>query len=435
MKRIVIIGGGFAGLNVAKNLSNVDGFEVVLVDKINYNFFPPLLYQVATGFLETSSISYPFRKMFSGSKNIRFWLGELLEIQSSENKIVLSNGELSYDYLIIATGTTTNYFGMENVKNNAIPMKTLEDALNMRNILLQRIEAAAVSKDREEQEELLRIVVAGGGPTGVEISGMFAEMSKTIIKKEYPELSNLKMGKIYLVDGGDALLSPMSIQSQEDTLEAIKEIGVDVVLNTHVSDFDGTTIIFKDGSTIKSKNLIWAAGVTALRFNGLPNEFYGRGNRLIVDTFNKVKGTENIYAIGDTSFMDSDTNFPNGHPQVAQVAMQQGRNLAKNLIFKKIGKPENPFHYNDKGSMAIIGRSKAVVDIPKPKLHFKGTIAWLAWLFVHLMSLSMPRNKVNTIYHWGLAYFTRNSSLRMIIKPIKKIEYNTKYSDSTKIDI
>jgi len=420
MKKVVIIGGGFAGLNVAKNLSNVDGFEIVLVDKINYNFFPPLLYQVATGFLETSSISYPFRKMFSGSKNIRFWLGELVEINANENKIILSNGELNYDYLVIATGTMTNYFGMENVKKNAIPMKTLEDALNMRNILLQRIEAAAISNNREEKEELLRIVVAGGGPTGVEISGMFAEMSKTIIKNEYPELSEFINGKIYLVDGGEALLSPMSIASQEDTLKAITEIGVVVNLNTHVSDFDGSTIYFKEGNSIKSKNLIWAAGVTAMRFSGLPNECYGRGNRLIVDEFNKVTTTENIFAIGDTCYMDSDANFPNGHPQVAQVAMQQGSNLAKNLIYQKIGKSEHPFRYKDKGSMAIIGRSKAVVDIPKPKLHFKGTFAWLAWLFVHLMSLSMPRNKVNTLYHWGIAYFTKNSSLRMIIKPEKK---------------
>lgn len=419
MKKIIIIGGGFAGLNFAKNLSNVADFDIVLVDKINYNFFPPLLYQVATGFLETSSISYPFRKMFSGSKNIQFWLGELVEINAVENKIILNNGEISYNYLIIATGTTTNFFGMENVKNNAIPMKTLEDALNMRNILLQRMEAASTSKNREEQEELLRIVIAGGGPTGVEISGMFAEMSKTIIKREYPELSNFMNGKIYLVDGGDALLSPMSVQSQQDTLKAIQEIGVVVNLNTHVTDFDGKTISFTNGGTIKSRNLIWAAGVTAMRFKGLPNEFYGRGNRLIVDEFNKIKGTENIYAIGDTSFMDSDVNFLNGHPQVAQVAMQQGKNLAKNLIYKKFGKPENPFSYQDKGSMAIIGRSKAVVDIPKPKLHFNGTLAWFAWLFVHLMSLSMPRNKINTLYHWAMAYFTRNSALRMIIRPQK----------------
>jgi NADH dehydrogenase len=419
-KQIVIIGGGFAGLNFAKTISNNSNFEITLVDKVNYNFFPPLLYQVATGFLEISSISYPFRKMLSGSK-IRFWMGELQEIVSNENKIILNNGELQYDYLVIATGTATNYFGMENVKKNAIPMKTLEDALNMRNTMLQRTEIASNSLNIKEQEELMTIVVAGGGPTGVELSGMFAEMSKTIIHKEYPELSHVKNAKIYLVDGGPALLAPMSKNSQEETLKQIKKLGVEVLLNKQVVDYDGQTVSFKDGSTIRTRNLIWAAGVTAMRFNGLSDEMYGRSNRLLVDEFNKIIGTENIYAIGDTAFMESDKNFPNGHPQVAQPAMQQGKNLAKNLILALANKPQKPFQYNDKGSMAIIGRNKAVVDLPKPKVHFKGFLAWMAWLFVHLMSLSMPRNKVNTLYHWALAYFSKNSSLRMIIRPEKKI--------------
>lgn len=420
-KQIVIIGGGFAGLNFAKTISNNSNFEITLVDKVNYNFFPPLLYQVATGFLEISSISYPFRKMLSGSK-IRFWMGELQEIVSNENKIILNNGELQYDYLVVATGTATNYFGMENVKKNAIPMKTLEDALNMRNTMLQRTEIASNSLDIKEQEELMTIVVAGGGPTGVELSGMFAEMSKTIIHKEYPELSHVKNAKIYLVDGGPALLAPMSKNSQEETLKQIKKLGVEVLLNKQVVDYDGQTVSFKDGSTIRTRNLIWAAGVTAMRFNGLSDEMYGRSNRLLVDEFNKIIGTENIYAIGDTAYMESDKNFPNGHPQVAQPAMQQGKNLAKNLILALANKPQKPFQYKDKGSMAIIGRNKAVVDLPKPKVHFKGFLAWMAWLFVHLMSLSMPRNKVNTLYHWALAYFTKNSSLRMIIRPEKKIE-------------
>jgi NADH dehydrogenase len=420
-KQIVVIGGGFAGLNFAKAFYDSDAFEVTLVDKVNYNFFPPLLYQVATGFLETSSISYPFRKMLSGSK-IRFWMGELEEIVSNESKIILNNGELNYDYLVIATGTVTNYFGMENVKRNAIPMKTLEDALNMRNSMLQRTEMASNSLDIKEQEELMTIVVAGGGPTGVELSGMFAEMSKTIIHKEYPELSHVKNAKIYLVDGGDSLLAPMSKNSQEETLKQIKKLGVEVLLNKQVVDYDGQTVSFKDGSTIRTRNLIWAAGVTAMRFNGLSDEIFGRSNRLLVDEFNKVIGTENIFAIGDTAFMGSDKNFPNGHPQVAQPAMQQGKNLAKNLILALANKTQKPFQYNDKGSMAIIGRNKAVVDLPKPKVHFKGFLAWLAWLFVHLMSLSMPRNKVNTLYHWALAYFSKNSSLRMIIRPEKKIK-------------
>jgi NADH dehydrogenase len=419
-KQVIVIGGGFAGLNFAKTLAKNENFEITLVDKLNYNFFPPLLYQVATGFLETSSISYPFRKMFSGS-NIRFWMGELLEIVPNENKIIVSNGELQYDYLVIATGTTTNFFGMENVKKNAIPMKILEDALNMRNKMLQNIETASNTLDIKEQEELMTIVVAGGGPTGVELSGMFAEMSKTIIHKEYPELSHVTNAKIYLVDGGSALLAPMTKESQEDTLRDIQKLGVEVKLNMQVVDYDGQTVYFKDGSTIRTRNLIWAAGVTAIRFKGLSDDNFGRGNRLVVDEFNKVISTKNIYAIGDTAIMDSDKNFPNGHPQVAQPAMQQGKNLAKNLILALKNKPQKPFEYYDKGSMAIIGRNKAVVDLPKPKMHFKGFLAWFAWLFVHLMSLSMPRNKINTLYHWALAYFSKNSSLRMIIRPEKKV--------------
>lgn len=351
-------------------------------------------------------------------------MGELVEIVSSENKVKLTNGELKYDYLVIATGTTTNYFGMENVKKNAIPMKTLDDALNMRNKMLQKTEMASNSLNPNEQEELMTIVVAGGGPTGVELSGMFAEMHKTIINKEYPELSHVTNAKIYLVDGGAALLAPMSKDSQEETLKQIQRLGVEVKLNMQVVDYDGETVYFKDGSTIKSQNLIWAAGVTAMRFNGLSDEKYGRGNRLLVDEFNKVIGTENIYAIGDTAFMDSDKKFPNGHPQVAQTAMQQGKNLGKNLILALNKKPQKPFQYDDKGSMAIIGRNKAVVDLVKPKVHFNGFFAWLTWLFVHLMSLSMPRNKVNTLYHWALAYFTKNSSLRMIIRPEKELPKN-----------
>ena len=263
-KHIVIIGGGFAGINLANSLANNKYFTITLVDKNNYHFFPPLIYQVATGFLEPSSISYPFRKLLKENKNIRFWLGEFSEVLPSENKIKLSNGELAYDYLVFATGTESNYFGMENVKKNAIPMKTLDDALNMRNILLQRIEKATVTKNKAEKKRLLTMVVAGGGPTGVEVSGMFAEMSKTIIRNEYPELSHFRKTEIYLVDGGDRLLAPMSEKSQKYTLESLKQLGVEVKLNMHVVDYDGNVVTFKDGTYIKTKNLIWAAGVSAM---------------------------------------------------------------------------------------------------------------------------------------------------------------------------
>ncbi|WP_281239639.1 NAD(P)/FAD-dependent oxidoreductase [Flavobacterium praedii] len=417
--KIVIIGGGFAGINLAKELANHKGIEVILVDKNNYNFFPPLIYQVATAFLEPSSISYPFRKFFAGKKNLQFRLGELQKVISAENKIVLNNGELHYDRLVFATGAETSYFGMENVKKNAIPMKTLNDAIEMRNALLKNLEKAAICKDIRKRRTLLTIVVAGGGPTGVEVSGMFAEMSKNILLKEYPELGTTA-SNIYLVDGGDALLSPMSLESQADTLEAVTKLGVVVKLNTRVIDYKDDTVFFADGKTIQTKNLIWAAGVSAREFEGIPAESYGRGKRMATDAFNKVNGTENIYAIGDTCIQLNDVDFPSGHPQVAQVAIQQGINLAENFKLTLQNKSLKPFKYKDKGSMAIIGKNKAVVDLPKPKMHFKGFFAWMIWLFVHLMSLITYRNRLNTFYHWMIAYFSKDQSLRMIIRPEKR---------------
>jgi NADH dehydrogenase len=417
--QIVIIGGGFAGINLAKELANHKGIEVILVDKNNYNFFPPLIYQVATAFLEPSSISYPFRKFFAGKKNLQFRLGELQKVILAENKIILNNGELNYDQLVFATGAETSYFGMENVKKNAIPMKTLNDAIEMRNALLKNLEKAAICKDIHERRKHLTIVVVGGGPTGVEVSGMFAEMRKNILLKEYPELQT-SASNIYLVDGGDALLSPMSKESQEDTLEAVTKLGVIVKLNTRVIDYKDDTVFFADGKTIQTKNLIWAAGVSAREFEGIPTESYGRGKRMGTDAFNKVNSTENIYAIGDTCIQLNDENFPGGHPQVAQVAIQQGVNLAENFKLMIQNKPLKPFKYNDKGSMAIIGKNKAVVDLPKPKMHFNGFFAWMIWLFVHLMSLITYRNRINTFYHWMIAYFSKDQSLRMIIRPEKR---------------
>jgi len=414
--KIVIIGGGFAGVNLAMALGNNERFEITLVDKNNYNFFPPLIYQVATGFLEPSSISYPLRKLFSEKKNVHFRLGQVQKVSPAENKVILSNGALSYDYLVFATGAKTNYFGMENVKQNAISMKTLDDAIEMRNKLLMQMEQATISEDPDDIKKRLTVVIAGGGPTGVELSGMFAEMRNGILRKEYPELIG-KGSEIYLVDGGDALLSPMSEKSQKDTFEELTKLGVNIMLNSRVKDFVNDTVYLASGESIPSKTLIWAAGVTAKVFEGLPPESYGRGSRMAVDEFNKVNATTNIYAIGDTCLQLTDLHFPQGHPQVAQVAIQQGRHLAKN--FKKMVKNEAlvPFEYEDKGSMAIIGRMKAVADLPKPKVHFSGTIAWFAWLFIHLISLITQRNRVRTLYNWMIAYFTKDQSLRMIIKP------------------
>lgn len=417
--KIVIIGGGFAGLNLAKELVNQPQIQVTLVDKNNYNFFPPLIYQVATAFLEPSSISYPFRKFFAGKKNLQFRLGELLSVSPAEKKITLSNGELEYDYLVFATGAETSYFGMENVMKNAIPMKTLNDAIVMRNTLLKNLEKAAICKDMRKRRKLLTIVVAGGGPTGVEVSGMFAEMRKSILLKEYPELDT-SASNVYLVDGGDALLAPMSKDSQKDTLDALTKLGVVVKLNTKVVDYVDDTVVFENGETIQTKNLIWAAGVSAKIFDGIPKESYGRGRRMATDQYNKVNGVDNIYAIGDTAITSGDAKFPDGHPQVAQVAIQQGLNLAKNFKAMVENKPLKPFAYNDKGSMAIIGRAKAVVDLPSPKWHFKGFFAWIIWLFIHLISLITYRNRLNTFWNWMVAYFAKDQSLRMIIRPDKK---------------
>ncbi len=422
-KHIVIIGGGFAGLNLIMKLGKRKEFEITLVDKNNYNFFPPLLYQVATGFLEPSNISYPFRKLLRKYPNTRLRMASLQQVIPSENKIILDNGDMNYDYLIFATGAETNFFGNENVQKNAIPMKTLNDAINMRNILLQRLEQATIATDTIEKAKFANIVIAGGGPTGVEISGMFAEMRKYIIKKDYPELiERADMSKIILVDGGDAVVKPMSEASQQDTFNALTNLGVTIKLNTQVKDFVNDTVIFSNGEKLPAKTLIWAAGVTAKVFEGIPKECYGRGKRLLVDEYNKVINTDNMYAIGDTCLQTADPNYPNGHPQLAQVAIQQGKQLAKNFIAQLENKPLKPFSYYDKGTMAIIGRNKAVADIPKPKLHFKGFIAWLTWLFVHLLFLINYRNRITTLANWTSSYFTKDQSLRMIIRPAKDKE-------------
>ncbi|AWG26356.1 NAD(P)/FAD-dependent oxidoreductase [Flavobacterium kingsejongi] len=419
--KLVIIGGGFAGVNLAKELANYKDIQITLVDKNNYNFFPPLIYQVATAFLEPSSISYPFRKLFHGKKNIQFRLGDLRSVNMAENKVILNNGELSYDYLVFATGAETNYFGMENVKKNAIPMKTLNDAIVMRNKMLQRMEKASICKDSKERRKLLNIVVAGGGPTGVELSGMFAEMRNGIVRKEYPELTTT-IANIYLVDGQSAVLSPMSEKSQKNTYKALTDLGVIIKLNTQVKDYVDDTVYFSNGESIQTKNLIWTAGVGARTFEGIPEESYGRAKRMTVDAYNKLVNTTNVYSIGDTCIQNSDPKFPNGHPQVAQVAIQQGLNLAKNFKAMLQNKPLTPFLYKDKGSMAIIGKNKAVVDLPKPKMHFKGFFAWMIWLFIHLISLITFRNKIRTFINWMVAYLAKDQSLRMIIRPDKKIK-------------
>jgi NADH dehydrogenase len=414
-KEVVIIGGGFAGLNLVKHLAEVPGFHVTLVDMNNYNFFPPLLYQVATGFLEVSNICYPFRKFFHGRRNVSFRLGDLQRVIAEDNKVLLSTGELSYDYLVLATGTETNYFGMENIRKAALPMKTVDDAIEIRNDMIQKMEEATVAA-AGAQKVRLSVVIAGGGPTGVEIAGMFAEMRQNILQKDYPELAGHEVD-IYLVDASPGLLTSMSEKSQQYAYDRLVEMGVKVQLNKLVKDYVNNAVLFADGETVKTRILLWTAGVTAKVFEGVPPDCYGRGNRLLVDEHNRVKGISNIYAIGDTCLTVTDGNFPQGHPQLAQVALQQGKNLAGNLLAALYDRPLKPFFYHDKGSMAIIGRNKAVADVPKPEIHFNGLAAWMTWLFIHLFSLITYRNRIMTLFNWGVAYFTKDQSLRMIIRP------------------
>nr|WP_295925282.1 NAD(P)/FAD-dependent oxidoreductase [uncultured Dyadobacter sp.] len=412
-KKVVIIGGGFGGINLAQELSRNPDFHITLVDKNNYNFFPPLLYQVATGFLEASNISYPFRKFFQDKKNMRFSLGAFQEVFPNEKKILTEAGELSYDYLVFATGTESNYFGMENVRKHAVPMKTVQDALALRNHILLQKEKATKSFNPAERRKILSIVVAGAGPTGVEVSGMLAEMHRGIFKKDYPELKREEI-QIYLVDALPVVLNPMSKESQQETLDELRGLGIEVLLDHAVKDYQNGVVTFANGKTIETETLIWTSGVTATTLPGLPAEVLGKGKRVLVDAFNRVKGFDHIFAIGDICLMDSDEHYPNGHPQLAQVAIQQGRNLAKNLPLHAESRNLNPFHYKDKGTMAIIGVNKAVADLPG--LHFKGFIAYFLWLVVHLFSLIRYRNQVKTFYNWMVAFFTRDQSLRFIME-------------------
>jgi NADH:ubiquinone reductase (H+-translocating) len=415
-KKIVIIGGGFAGINIVQKLSRDKHYTITLVDRNNYNFFIPLLYQVATGFLEISNISYPFRKLLRKKETVRFRLGALIKVEPKTHTCYLDNGEIRYDYLVFATGAETNYFGNKNIVLNAIPMKTLSDALLMRNRLLQTLEQACLITDPVARKTLLTIVVAGGGPTGVEVTGVIAELRKHIVQKDYPELLG-SMGDIFLVEGGSRLLAQMSEQSHWDTYEALADLGVHIKLNTFVKDFVHEQVTLSTGEIIPSKSLIWAAGITAKVFEGIPTGSLGKGNRMLVDAYNQVQGVLDIFAVGDVCLQQSDNQFSKGHPQVAQVAIQQGKNLAQNFSALANGKTMKPFMYADKGAMAIIGRNEAVVDLTKPKFHIGGFIALLIWLFIHLTSLLTYQNKFKTLYNWIASYLTRDQSLRMIIRP------------------
>lgn len=413
-KKIVVVGGGFAGINFIKRMANTEAFDITLVDRNNYHFFPPLLYQVATAFIEPSNITYPFRRMFQGKHNVRFHLGSLVHIHAQTKTIETDTGIVAYDYLVLSVGTVTNFFGMENVKRSALPMKTIDDALNMRNHILLNLEKAVRTDDMAERENLLTVVIAGGGPTGVEVAGMLAEMGQHIIEKEYPEFVELK-SRIFLVDAGPVVLAPMSKKAQDEAYKVLQHLGVNIILNTPVKDYVAGKVVLANGETIATQALIWASGVTGQEVNGLPADSIARGRRIVVDEFNAVKGVDNIFALGDICVQTTDPAFPNGHPQLAQVAIQQGQMLAANMKRSVQGESMKPFRYNDKGSMAIISKHEAVADLPK--IFFKGFIAWFIWLFIHILPIAGFRNKVWLLFNWFWAFITNDPTLRLIIRP------------------
>ena len=410
--KLLIIGGGFGGLRLARKLNNKKGFEIILLDRFNFHQFQPLFYQVATAGLDASNISFPLRKAFHKSKNVRVRVGELQEILPAENKVRTTIGEIPYDRLILATGADTNFFNSPNLVSNAFPMKSTVEALQLRHHLLQNFEYALMAKSAEELEKLLTIVIAGGGPTGVELSGAIAEMRRYVLPKDYPEIDFNKM-KIILLEGTGKTLGTMSEKSSEQSLKYLKKLGVKVMTNSLLQDYDGNTATLKDGNTIPTKTVIWAAGIKGNIPSGIKPDLIAKGNRIKTDRHNRVLGIDNIYAIGDLSYMETE-KYPNGHPQVAQTAIQQADYLAKHF---KAGKPITgweKFEYMDKGSLATVGRNLAVADFPKPKLHFGGFLAWLIWMGLHLMLILGVKNRLFVFINWVYNYITYDQSLRLI---------------------
>ncbi|MFS4493235.1 NAD(P)/FAD-dependent oxidoreductase [Maribacter sp. 2308TA10-17] len=415
-KRIVIIGGGFGGISLAKKLKNLD-VQVVLIDRHNYHTFQPLLYQVSTSGLEPDSIAYPIRKVLKRLKNFHFRLASVEKINPDTKEIKTNIGELTYDYLVLATGTKTNFFGNANIEKHAMPMKTVPQALNIRSLMLQNFEKADDSESDEERKALLTFCIVGAGPTGVELAGAFAELKRNVFPKDYRHL-NVDEMEIHLFEGGPRILGPMSEHASEKSNQFLKRLGVKVHLNTIVADYDGDLLTKANGETLKTKNLIWAAGVTGASIAGFENtKLVERLNRYKVNLFNQLEGCSDVFAIGDIAYMETE-NFPNGHPQVAQPAIQQGEHLAKNLnlIFQE--KPMKPFTYFDKGTLATIGRNRAVADLGK--LKFSGFFAWFIWMFVHLMALVGFRNKMIVFFNWAYNYINYDKAARLIVRPFKQ---------------
>lgn len=412
--KVIIVGGGFAGLKLARQLNNRRPFEVTLLDKFNYHQFQPLFYQVATAGLDASNISFPLRKAFHNSRNVHIRIGELQKVDAAANKIITDLGEMEYDVLVLATGADTNFFGNKNLVENTFPMKSTVEALQLRHGLIQNFEDALKATTSQQIETLLTVVVVGGGPTGVELSGAIAELKRYVLPKDYPEIDFSGM-KIYLLEGAGKVLGTMSERSSEQSLKYLQRLGVTVMLNTLVKDYDGLKVTLQDGRTINSAMVIWAAGIRGNVPPGIDPALIVRGNRIKVDRFNKVQGFRNIYALGDLAYMETE-KYPNGHPQVASVAIQQAGRLAKNLRRQIHSEPPVEFEYFDKGSMATVGRNLAVVDIPRPKLHFGGFFAWLIWMSLHLILILGVKNRLFVFLNWVYNYFTYDQSLRLIFR-------------------
>lgn len=416
--RLIVIGGGFAGLQF---LNKVDEnlFDIILIDKLNHHQFQPLFYQVATSQIEPSSISFPLRKIYQKRKDVRIRMAEVLHIDPTNNMITTSVGNFEFDYLVIATGCRTNYFGNDNIRKNAFSLKSTHQAITIRNSILENFEKILYS-NAEDKEALFNIVIVGGGPTGVELSGAFAEIKRDILPKDYPRIDFSRL-QIILVEGSQNTLNNMSQLAKKASAQYLKSLGVVIRTGVYVNDYDGNTITLTNGSTIKSNNLIWAAGVTGNIIPGLDEHIILKNKRYLVDRYNAIVGYKHIFAIGDIASMPT-PKFPNGHPQLANVAINQGRNLAKNLKALMQGGKLNEYEYRDLGSMATIGRNKAVVDLPF--ISFKGYFAWYIWMFLHLMLILSVRNKLIIFINWAWNYLTKNSSLRLILKGEDNLSIN-----------
>lgn len=421
-KRIVIVGGGFAGLKLAQKLSHT-GYQVVLLDKNNYHMFQPLLYQVATAGLPPDAVSFPLRRAFHKTPNVIFRMAVVQQIKKEENLLLTNLGTLSYDYLILSQGASTNYFGNANVHKFSAPMKSTSEALYIRNKIISNYERAVNIADPEERKPIMNVVIVGGGATGVELAGSIAELRNKVLPKDYPQLSFQNM-RVILIEAGPCLLAGLKEKSRDKALEYLQKLGVEIMLHTMVTDYDGFTVQLKDKPSIETVTLLWAAGIKANTLEGITEDQKAPNGRLLVNEFNQLKGSENIFVVGDQCVL-IDEKYPKGHPQVAQVAIQQASNLANNLKYELKGKPWKPFKYKDLGSMATVGKSMAVVDLPF--VSFRGFFAWFVWLFVHLMAILGVRNKLEILLTWAWKYLSFDPSLRLLIRPRYVKEFKRKW--------